>query len=399
MKVRNCVIVCDSAEHSGGISAVVLAQTRGLVEAGIRVFVFAAFGPVDTALAHSANGITCMQPRGFERHHLAEVWNLAAPPALLRVLAGFSPQDTVVHIHSLSMGLSPSIAPALKRAGYRYLVTAHDSSWACPTGLFYNVRKQEYCMLQPLSAACLGTPCEQRNPVFKGYKVIKTWALDHGSGIKRDAALILTPSEVLTHRLRSRVPASTPVLTLNNPIDTPRRAPRAHAGEYFVFVGRLCEEKGILELLQALGERYPLLIVGDGPLRAELVARYPQVVFTGWLAPAEVLLAMGKAIALVLPSLYLEAFGMVVAEALSQGVPAIVSQRAGACSLIEHGTNGFVVDMAEPLQLQRACDALMDPRNAHAMSQAAHRRYWETPLDTARYVTRLLAHFDGIAPP
>jgi glycosyltransferase involved in cell wall biosynthesis len=63
----------------------------------------------------------------------------------------------------------------------------------------------------------------------------------------------------------------------------------------------------------------------------------------------------------VLPSLYLEAFGMVVAEALSQGVPAIVSQRAGACSLIEHGTNGYVVDMAEPVQLQRACDALMAP--------------------------------------
>jgi hypothetical protein len=58
-----------------------------------------------------------------------------------------------------------------------------------------------------------------------------------------------------------------------------------------------------------------------------------------------------------------------------------------------------VVDMAEPAQLQRACEALMDPPTAHAMSQAAHRRYWEAPLDTARYVGSLLAHFDGIAPP
>ena len=63
MKVRNCIVVCDSASHSGGVSAVILEQVRGLQARGIAVHVFAAFGPADPALRQASTRVHCVYPQ------------------------------------------------------------------------------------------------------------------------------------------------------------------------------------------------------------------------------------------------------------------------------------------------------------------------------------------------
>lgn len=398
MRVLNCIMVCDSAEHTGGISAVMLSQARGLQEAGVGVFVFAAFGPVDPGLRACTVQVACMHPARTRRNHLSEIWNPAAAHALERFLEPFNAADSVVHIHSISMGLSPAIADALRSKKIPYVITAHDASWACPTGYFYNMQTHEYCNLAPLSLACLCSHCDKRGYINKAYKVAKTLALDHGSRLKRDAAAIIAPSHLLRQRLLGRVPSTTPVRTLLNPVDAEDHGVRNETGDAFLFVGRLWEEKGIVELLEAIGDRYPLVVVGDGPLKDRLAMQFPKVIFKGWLSPAQVALEMRKAIALVLPSIYLEAFGLVVAEALSQGVPAIVSHRAGASTLIRQGHNGYVIDMARPDQLIDACSALMDKPHAAALSANAYATYWERPLSTGEYIQGLMDLFDSIDP-
>jgi hypothetical protein len=60
MDIKNCIMVCDSATHSGGISAVMLQQAMGLHAAGLRVFVFAGVGPADPALLQQTDGVVCM---------------------------------------------------------------------------------------------------------------------------------------------------------------------------------------------------------------------------------------------------------------------------------------------------------------------------------------------------
>ena len=223
------------------------------------------------------------------------------------------------------------------------------------------------------------------------------------SHLKRDACAIMVPSALLRQRVRARVPARvpavTPVITLLNPVNAADLGPRDHPGEGFLFVGRIWEEKGILELLQSLAGRYPLTVVGDGPRRQELAQRYPQVVFKGWLSPDAVAHEMRQARAVVMPSLHLEAFGLVVAEALALGVPVVVSDRAGAASLVEQGVNGFVVDMADPEQLLASCETLMDARRASMLSRQAYLSYWRSPLSTQLYIAGLLAIFRSIGKP
>ena len=399
MDVKNCIMVCDSAAQRGGINAVMLQQASGLRAAGIRVYVFAAFGPADPALLHQADGVVCMLAAPRLRHRLAEVWNRASAQALQQFLEGFSALDTVVHIHSLSMGLSPSIAQALRSEKIPYVITAHDAGWACPTGNFYHFGKAAPCNLVPLSMACLGSQCDNHGYLRKLYKFSKTVTLDHVSHLKRDASAIIVPSALLRHHLRSRVPAGTPVITLQNPVNATDLGPRDHSGTQFLFVGRIREEKGIMELLQAIGAHHPLTVVGDGPRRADLALRYPQVRFTGWLSPEQVAQEMRASLAVILPSVGLEAFGQVVAEALALGVPVVVSDRAGAASLVEPGVNGFVVDMGQPTQLLQSCAALMDAHKAASLSRQAYLSYWRSPLSTSAYMEGLLAIFRAIGKP
>jgi glycosyltransferase involved in cell wall biosynthesis len=279
------------------------------------------------------------------------------------------------------------------------VITAHDAGWACPTGYFYHFGRAAPCALEPLSMACLGSQCDKRSYLHKLYKVAKMVALDHVSQLKRDAAAVIVPSVLLQRRLQSRVPAGTPLVTLLNPVNTVDLGPRDHSGSRFLFVGRIWEEKGILELLQAIGGRYPLTVVGDGPRRLELAHSYPQVRFLGWLPPEQVAHEMREARALILPSIYLEAFGLVVAEALALGVPVVVSDRAGAAALVQPGVNGFVVDMAQPLQLQDCCNALMQRSKARSMSRQAYVSYWRSPLESSLYARGLLDIFRRIGGP
>ena len=392
-------MVCDSAAHNGGVSAVLLQQARGLQAAGIRVYVFAMFGPVDCALTLHTDGVVCMYNTPMPRNRLAEIWNLASVPALHNYLDRFSRRDTLVHIHALSGGLSPSLAMALRAANFSYVITAHDAGWACPTGYFYHFGKAAPCSYVPLSAACIASRCDKRSYLHKVYKVIKVATLDYVSHLKRDAAAILVPSAMLGERLHSRVPRCTPLVTLPNPVNAVDEGPRDAPGEGFLFVGRIWEEKGILEFLQTLAGHYSLTVVGDGPRRDELAKRYPGVVFKGWLAQDAVAREMRLARALIVPSIQLDAFGLVVAEALAMGVPVVVSDRAGAAEMVQSGVNGFVVDMAQPQQLMDACEALMDTRQARTMCRNAYVSYWRSPLTTAIYVDALLAIYRSVVPP
>src|SRR5690606_20923110 len=111
-------------------------------------------------------------------------------------------------------------------------------------------------------------------------------------------------------------------------------------------VGRLSPEKGIGDLLEAwgvVGPRLPLKIVGDGPLRAEVVAAAESNASIEWLGPRsreDVLRLMGRARVVVVPSRCYETFGLVVIEAFAKGTPVIVSAGGALAELVEHGRTG-----------------------------------------------------------
>lgn len=120
-----------------------------------------------------------------------------------------------------------------------------------------------------------------------------------------------------------------------------------------VFAGQIIERKGLDILLDALGpvfDEYPSLtlsVIGDGDMLPRLRRLVQErllterVTFEGVIPPERIPARLAVADLVVLPSRW-DGWGVVVNEALSVGIPAVVSDRCGAADLIENGKNGYV---------------------------------------------------------
>jgi len=98
--------------------------------------------------------------------------------------------------------------------------------------------------------------------------------------------------------------------------------------DYFLFVGRLSEEKGIIQLLEVFKTlpKQKLIVIGDGPLRKEVerYKKYTNITIVGFLAKDKILPYVRKARVVILPSLWYEVLPLVLLEALSQNTPILI---------------------------------------------------------------------------
>ncbi len=103
--------------------------------------------------------------------------------------------------------------------------------------------------------------------------------------------------------------------------------------------------------------------------------------------------AMRRASVLVLPSVC-DGFGMVVTEAMAQGLPVICSLNAGASQMVVDGVNGFVVPAADPERLgERLTWCVENPMELLAMGRNAAEtaRHWSWADFRARFTRDLYA--------
>ena len=167
-----------------------------------------------------------------------------------------------------------------------------------------------------------------------------------------------------------------------------RGAPaEAQTASRLVCVGRLCEQKGQLLLVEAAkrvvasGRPLELVLAGDGEMRAEIEALIDRlglrahVRITGWVATDRVRDEILAARALVLPS-FAEGLPVVLMEAMALRRPVISTFVAGIPELVQDGENGWLVPAGDVDALARAMmDCLAAPADALArMGEAARER-------------------------
>jgi len=114
---------------------------------------------------------------------------------------------------------------------------------------------------------------------------------------------------------------------------TPRRP-------VFMFFGRISSEKGVEEFLSADLSGTKLLI-GDGPDKGKLSARFPEARFVGYQKGSALVDWCSCADVLVMPS-RTETFGLVMVEALALGIPVAAHDVMGPREIITNGVNGFL---------------------------------------------------------
>jgi glycosyltransferase involved in cell wall biosynthesis len=289
---------------------------------------------------------------GFVQLGLSAIWSRSSYRQIRQICADIRPD--IAHVHNFWMKLSPAAHYACKEAGVATVQTLHNFRLFCV--------RADFLLDGQICQDCLGhlpwrgitRRCYRESAcasaavggMIAAHRFLSTWrthvdafiALSEHSGAKFVEGGI--PEQKLFVKPNFLEDAAAPLLL---PSDS----------NVVLFVGRISEEKGLELLLDAWRDvrrkaQGTLRIVGGGSLRGQLEQQArcyglsaSEVQFTGELPYSEVMGEIGRARALVLPSLCFENCPRTLLEAFCNGRPAIVPNRGSLDELVRHEQTGL----------------------------------------------------------
>lgn len=394
------VVICtDHASVTGGQAKVALDSAIGLKRQGHRPIVFAAAGPVHEPLREAGVETVCLGQTDLlgNSSRIAAMrqgtWNHIAAAQLEKLLETLPRGRSIVHVHGWARALSPAIAKPIAAAGVPAVYTIHEYFLFCPNGGFYDYNKSEVCHRRPLSLACWATNCDQRNYVRKLWRNTRLLMAQKYAHLPDIFSDFIAISAFQSDIVAPFIPEAARLHRLSNPIAITDLGPKHNpATGDILFVGRLSPEKGPFLFAEA-ARRSGLVphFVGDGPLAADLAAKFPEARLHGWQSGEAVRDLMREARALVYPSLWYEGQPLTVLEAKGLGVPVVVSDACAGRDEVEDGVTGFWFKSGDAEELARVLRRLGDDAMIQRLSAAAYSSYWADPRTPEKHVAGLVA--------
>jgi glycosyltransferase involved in cell wall biosynthesis len=170
---------------------------------------------------------------------------------------------------------------------------------------------------------------------------------------------------------------------VSNGVSIPEQVREPDEPPHVLYVGRLSEEKGVLELVEACGDDVPLVVVGDGPLRAAV----PNAV--GFVSPTELGDWYKRAAIVACPSRR-EGYGVVAREAMAWARPVVASAVGGLRDAVDDGATGLLVHSGDVTSLRAALEQLRSDTHLRARLGAAARAKAERQFSFAAAAEALL---------
>jgi glycosyltransferase involved in cell wall biosynthesis len=197
----------------------------------------------------------------------------------------------------------------------------------------------------------------------------------------RRARVVIAASSYLADEARSL--GARRACVIANGVEIPGAVGPSDEPPHVLFVGRLSEEKGILEFLEAT-DGLPRVIVGDGPLRD----RVPEAV--GFVRPDAVGAYYERAAVVCVPSRR-EGYGLVAREAMAYGRPVVATRVGGLRDVVADGVTGVLVTPRDPVGLRTGVVTLLENRGLRERLGRAARDHAQATLDWSRSTTELAA--------
>ncbi|WOX20454.1 glycosyltransferase [Streptomyces solicathayae] len=309
-------------------------------------------------------------------------WNPGVRTELAARLRAERPD--VVHVHNVFPLLSPAVLAACADAGVPVVATLHNYMQVCSPGtLRRDGRPCTECVGTVASLPAIRHGC-YRNSRLATVPLAVSLSVNRRrwwSGVERFFCISEAQRDLL---VQSGMPAER-LAVKHNFVPEPG-VRRAGAGEHLLFLGRLAEAKGVRLLMAAWdelaadgGAGVPLVIAGAGPLEDEVTAwaaGRDDVRYVGLWDQEKCRKGIARSVAVVAPSMARETFGLVVAEAMAAGVPAVAAGHGAFVELVEDGVTGLLHEPGDPASLaSRIRRIAAGPDHNREMGEAARRRY------------------------
>lgn len=243
----------------------------------------------------------------------------------------------VIHYNNMSLiGIRAlSYGKAIK------LYTAHEHWLVCPMHVLWKFNR-EVCETRSCFSCQLAG---KRPPQLWRYTGVMERMLKH-------VDCFLSPSR-FTLQKHIEMGLDIPIKHMPYFLPTPKDANRRKAQPdpdrrpFFLFVGRLEFIKGVQNIIPSFTkqDRFDLLIAGDGTYRGELEKQangHPRIKFVGRQSQDELAELYESAIAVIVPSICYETFGIIVIEAFSRKTPVIVNDLGALPEVVKDSGGGYV---------------------------------------------------------
>lgn len=322
------------------------------------------------------------------------LWNHSTYRELRTIIRRERPH--VAHFHNTFPLVSPGGYYAARAEGVPVVQALQNYRLLCPNALFFrNGRVCEDCMGKAIPWPGVVHKCYRGSRAASGvvaamlaaHRALRTWT--------EMVDVYVAPTEFARRKfLEGGLPAGKLVAKPNFVLPDP--GPGESGEGHALFVGRLSPEKGVGTLLAAwkhLQGGPPLKIVGDGPLRSQVVeatSRHPQMRYLGYRPAEEVHALMRDASVLIFPSEWYETFGRVVAEAFATATPVIAADVGVIRELVDHGRLGLRFRPGDPEDLAAQVEWFFSHSEKHAWMRRQARAEFEAKYTAERNYESLM---------
>lgn len=306
------------------------------------------------------------------------IYSGGAKKAMEEMIEQFRPD--LVHAFAIYNGLTPSVLDACRENGVPVVMSCNDYKHICPNyKIFHHGQPCEQCKGGRFHRAIMNRCCKD-SLVISVASSIEAYVHEWMNLYRRNVHTFFFASNFMLEKTKEFWKGEDFRATiLRNPFDSPSHVRGGDPGDYFLYFGRLIDEKGVNLLLRAM-EKVPearLKVVGNGPDEVMLreQARNSSLQSVEFLGPL-----WGSALddvlhgcrAVVVPSLWHENFPYVILQAFAASKAVIGSRRGGIPELVEDGKYGLLYDATDDHALAEALGLLWsDPGKALEMGEAA----------------------------
>jgi glycosyltransferase involved in cell wall biosynthesis len=308
----------------------------------------------------------------------------------------------IAHCHNIYHQLSPSILHTLKGRGIPIVLTAHDYKLIC--GSYKMLSHGKIC-----ERCCAGAHYHaslercMKGAFFPSLVTSFEMYFHRMIGIYDLLDVIIAPSAFLRNKLLAYGFLPEKVVHIPNFVDVDVYKPTNEHNGYFVYCGRLIEEKGLKTLLRAMRfvKTGKLLLVGAGPQRQELESfaqehKLQNVEFTGYLTGEALQDAVRGAMFAVLPSEWYENNPISILETFALGKPVIAANIGGIPEMITDGQEGLLFQSGSAEDLaEKITRLLTHAEECTVMGREARKKVVEQ-FHPMRHYERILAVYEKL---